>query len=82
VRRLAETTQPHEVEALVTLLDRLPQLAEAMEHEVIPLLGHLAPVAPDIDLLLDRVSQLNHLASRLPKVFRRNDQISLVRSSS
>ncbi len=77
VRRLAETTQPGEVDALVTLLDRLPQLADAMDHEVIPLLGHLGQVGPDINQLLDSVSQLSHMASRLPKVFRRrNRQIS------
>ncbi|MGH3924992.1 MAG: hypothetical protein ACRDTT_19380, partial [Pseudonocardiaceae bacterium] len=71
VRRLAETTQPHEVDALVSLLDRLPQLADAMDHGVIPLLGHLDQVGPDVNQLLDRVSQLNHMASRLPKVLRR-----------
>ncbi len=76
VRRLAETTQPGEVDALVTLLDRLPRLADAMDHEVIPLLARLDQLGPDINQLLDRVSQLNHMASRLPKVFRRrNHQI-------
>ena len=54
----------------MALLDRLPQLADAMDHEVIPLLGHLDQVGPDVNQLLDSVAQLNHLASRLPKVFR------------
>ncbi|MGH3811816.1 MAG: hypothetical protein ACRDUV_05090 [Pseudonocardiaceae bacterium] len=70
-RRLGVTTLPHEVDALESLLDRLPQLADAMDHGVIPLLGHLDQVGPDVNQLLDRVSQLNHMASRLPKVFRR-----------
>ncbi|MGH3906303.1 MAG: hypothetical protein ACRDTE_19300 [Pseudonocardiaceae bacterium] len=71
LRRLAETTQAGGVEAVVTLLDRLPLLADAMEREVIPLLGHLDQVGPDVNQLLDSVSRLNHLASRLPQIFRR-----------
>jgi hypothetical protein len=51
VRRLAETTQPGEVDALVTLLERWG----------------------DVNHLLDNVSQLSHIASRLPKVFRRRN---------
>ncbi|MGH3936653.1 MAG: hypothetical protein ACRDS1_17010 [Pseudonocardiaceae bacterium] len=35
-----------------------------MDHEVIPLLGHLGP---DVNRLHDSVSQLSHMASRLPK---------------
>ena len=73
VRRLAEATQPGGVDALVTLLDRLPQLADAMDHEVIPLLAHLDQVGPDVNQLLDRVSLLNHMTSRLPTVFRRRN---------
>lgn len=73
VRRLAETTQPGDVDALVTLLARLPQLADAMDHEVLPLLGHLGQLGPDINQLLDSVSQLSHMASRLPNVFRRRN---------
>lgn len=70
VRRLAETTQPAEVEALVTLLDRQPQLADAIDHKVIPLLDHLSQRSPDIDRLLDTVSHLSHMISRLPKLSR------------
>jgi hypothetical protein len=72
LRRLAETTQPEALDALVALLDRLPQLAEAMNHELIPLLGHLDRVGPDVNQLLDSVAQLNHMTSRFPAVFRRH----------
>jgi hypothetical protein len=71
-RRLAGTTVPDEVEALVRLLDRLPDLAEAMDHDVLPLLGRLGQLSPDIDELLDGVGQLNHLIHRLPKLWRRH----------
>jgi len=50
---------------------RLPQLADAMDHEVIPLLGQLQQVVPSVNQLLDRAAQLSHMASRPPKVFRR-----------
>jgi hypothetical protein len=55
----------------VHLLGRLPQLADAMDHEVVPLLGHLEQVVPDVNQLLDRARQLGHMAGRLPKVSRR-----------
>ena len=68
---LVETTpQPRDINALATLLDQLPQLADAMGHKVIPLLAHFDQ--PDLGLnhLLDRVSQLSQVAIRLLKVFR------------
>jgi hypothetical protein len=69
--RLADTAHASDVDAFVHLLGRLPQLADAMDHQVIPLLGHLEEVVPDMNQLLDQASQLSHMASRLPKVFRR-----------
>jgi hypothetical protein len=71
VSRLADTTHASDVDALAHLLGRLPQLADAVDHQVIPLLAHLEEVVPDMDQLLDQASQLSHMASRLPKVFRR-----------
>jgi uncharacterized protein YoxC len=71
VRRLAETTDTHEVDALVKLIDRLPRLVNAMDDDVMPLLDRLDQSGPDLNQLLDSVSDLNRMASRLPKVFRR-----------
>lgn len=71
VCRLADTARASDVDALVHLLGRLPQLADAMDQQVIPLLGHLEEVTPDMNQLLDQASQLSHMASRLPKLFRR-----------
>jgi len=71
VRRLAETTQASDIDALVDLAGRLPQLADAMHQQVLPQLVHLQQVAPDVHQLLDLASQLSHMATRLPKVFRR-----------
>ena len=71
LRRLADTTDVHEVDALVKLIDRLPRLANAMDDDVMPLLERLDQSGPDLNQLLDNVSDLNRMASRLPKVFRR-----------
>jgi uncharacterized protein YoxC len=71
VRRLAETTDTREVDALVKLIDRLPRLVNAMDDDVMPLLDRLDQSGPDLNQLLDSVSDLNRMASRLPKVFRR-----------
>lgn len=71
VRRLAETTDAPEVDALVKLIDRLPRLVDAMDDEVTPLLARLDQSGPDLTQLLDSVSDLNRMANRIPKVFRR-----------
>lgn len=71
VRRMADTTDPQEIDALVTLIDRLPTLANAMDGDVIPLLGRIEQIGPDLNELLDNVSDLNRMVSRMPKVFRR-----------
>jgi ABC-type transporter Mla subunit MlaD len=71
VRRMAETTHPQEIDALVSLIDRLPRLATAMDGDVIPLLGRIEEIGPDLNQLMDNVSDLNRMTSRIPKVFRR-----------
>lgn len=71
VRRLADTTDVREVDALVKLIDRLPRLVNAMDDDVMPLLERLDQSGPDLNQLLDNVSDLNRMAGRLPKVFRR-----------
>ena len=71
VRHLANPTHPSDVDAFVQLLERLPQLADAMDHQVIPLLSHLKDVVPDMNQLLDQAYQFRHMASRLPRVFPR-----------
>jgi hypothetical protein len=71
--RRAEATQLGEIDALATLFDRLPQPTDAMDHEVIPLLRHVDQLGPDLNQLLDSLSQLSHMTSRLPRVFRRRN---------
>ncbi|HEX2296908.1 MAG TPA: hypothetical protein VHH34_00065 [Pseudonocardiaceae bacterium] len=71
VRRMADTTDPQEVDALVTLIDRLPRLAHVMDGDVIPLLGRIEQIGPDLNELLDNVGDLNRMMNRVPRVFRR-----------
>lgn len=70
MRRIADTTDPHEIDALVMLIDRLPHLADAM-NDAIPLLGRIDQVGPELNQLLESVSDLNRMVGWLPKAFRR-----------
>jgi ABC-type transporter Mla subunit MlaD len=64
--RLAETTDPREVDALVGLIDRLPVLAEQVERDVVPVMRTLSSVSPDLHDLLDVSRELNEMLARLP----------------
>lgn len=75
VRRMAESTRPQEVDALMSLIDRLPRLASAMDGDVIPLLGRIEEIGPDLNQLMDNVSDLNRMTNRIPKVFRRRREV-------
>lgn len=63
---LAETTHPDEVKALVGLVDQLPELTARMESDVLPILGTLGSVAPDIHDLLVVSRELNDMLAKLP----------------
>jgi ABC-type transporter Mla subunit MlaD len=64
--RLAETTDPREVDALVSLVDRLPVLAEQVERDVVPVMRTLGSVSPDLHDLLETSRELNEMLARLP----------------
>jgi len=66
LERLAETTDPREVDALVQLIDTLPVLADQVERDVLPVLRTLSSVAPDLHELLDVSRQLNEMLAKLP----------------
>jgi hypothetical protein len=68
--RLAETFDPHEVEALVALVDRLPKLLDSVDHDVLPLLGRLNDMAPDLHSLLEAVNDLRSAVAGIPGVGR------------
>jgi ABC-type transporter Mla subunit MlaD len=64
--RLAETTDPREIDALVSIVDRLPALAEQIERDVVPVMRTLSTVSPDLHDLLDTSRELNEMLARLP----------------
>ena len=66
LERLAETTDPREVDAMVALIDQLPLLAAKLETDVIPVLNTLTTVAPDLHDLLDVSRELNEMLAKLP----------------
>jgi len=74
---LADTTHPDEVKALVGLVDHLPELTERMETDVMPILGTLGSVAPDIHDLLTVARELNDMLAKVPgmgRIKRRIDE--------
>ena len=66
IEKVADTTDPHEVEALVQLVNHLPQLVEHMETDVMPMLASLGTVAPDLHDLLAVSRELNDILARVP----------------
>lgn len=77
LEELARTTSPREVDALVGLLDQLPELADKLQTDVLPMLQGLRTVAPDVHDLLDVSRELNGILGHLPgmgKIKRRIDE--------
>ena len=66
LQRIADTTTPHEVDALVGLVDQLPRLVGSLERDVLPVLGTLKTVAPDIHDLLETSRELNDVLVKVP----------------
>lgn len=64
--RLAETTHPDEVDAMVKLIDQLPDLVERLETDILPMLVTLRTVGPDVHDLLDITRELNQMLGKLP----------------
>lgn len=75
LERLAETTAPHEVDAMVELIDHLPALARKMETDIIPVLDSLSTVAPDLHDLLDVSRELNEMLAKIPGMGRVKDRV-------
>jgi archaellum component FlaC len=73
VRRLSETFDPHEVEALVTLIDRMPTLVTHLDEDILPVLESLRDVGTDVHDLVDTVQDLRQIVKGFPgsRLFRR-----------
>jgi ABC-type transporter Mla subunit MlaD len=77
LERLAETTHPDEVAALVTMVDHLPELTHRLETDILPIMGSLGTVAPDLHDLLAVSRELNDMLAKVPglgRIKRRIDE--------
>lgn len=75
VARIADTTSPDEVDAVVKLIDTLPELSEKLRTDILPVLDTLGTVAPDLRDLLDSSKELNEMLSGLPGLGRMKKRI-------
>ena len=66
LRRFAETTDPDEVDALVEVIDLMPQLVDKLTVDILPVIDTLGTVAPDLRDLLDVSKELNEMLGALP----------------
>jgi hypothetical protein len=73
LQKFADTLEPHEVEAAITLIDRLPVLLGHVEDDLLPMLTTLDRVGPDVHEILEVVEDLRRVVTGLPGVslFRR-----------
>jgi len=73
VRRLATTLDPGEIEAMVTLIDRLPVLVTHLDRDILPILASLDGVGTDVHDLLDTVQDMRQVVKGFPgsRLFRR-----------
>lgn len=77
VTKLAETTSPGEVDALVSLIDAMPELVDKLTRDILPTLDTLGTVAPDLRDLLDVSRELNDILGNIPglgRIKRRVDE--------
>ncbi|MCE7008629.1 hypothetical protein LWC34_38320 [Kibdelosporangium philippinense] len=64
--RFAAEMSAHEVEAAIRLVDELPKLAEHMVEDIMPILGTLDRVGPDIHELLDVAKDVRQAIIGIP----------------
>ena len=66
VARVAATTSPDEVAAVVKLIDMMPELVGKLQADIVPVLDTLGTVAPDLRDLLDVVSSVSEMLGAVP----------------
>jgi hypothetical protein len=66
LERLAKSTDPREVDAVVGLVDHLPVLIDQLERDVLPMLTTLRSVAPDLHDLLAASQEVNEMLAKIP----------------
>ncbi|HEU5268613.1 MAG TPA: hypothetical protein VFU36_01725, partial [Jatrophihabitans sp.] len=64
--RLAESTSPAEVDAIVQLIDTVPELVDRLHKEILPILASMTNVAPDIRELLETTQEFAEMLGSVP----------------
>jgi ABC-type transporter Mla subunit MlaD len=64
--RLGATTSPAEVDAIVLLVDTMPELVDRLRKEILPILASMTNVAPDVRELLDTTKEFTAILGSLP----------------
>ncbi|WP_312717595.1 hypothetical protein [Mobilicoccus sp.] len=62
----AHRLDDHEVAALAGMVDKLPQLLRSLEEDVLPMLGKLDQVGPDVHEILETVHEMTLAISGFP----------------
>ncbi|MBB4760933.1 hypothetical protein ACFQFC_32775 [Amorphoplanes digitatis] len=75
-QRFVEELTPEEITAAIRMIDELPRLREHLSDDVMPLLGTLDKVGPDLHALLDVVRDLRMAIVGIPglKMLRRRGE--------
>ena len=68
VRKFADALDATEVDAAIAMVDRMPQVLEHLEHDVLPMLQQLDRVGPDLHAVLEVVEDLRRVVTGLPGV--------------
>jgi hypothetical protein len=66
--RFADALHPDEVAAAIGLVDRMPQLLDHVENDVLPVLQNLDRVGPDLHEVLEIVEDLRRVVTGLPGI--------------
>jgi methyl-accepting chemotaxis protein len=64
--RFVTEMSAHEIEAAIRLVDELPRLAQHMTEDIMPILGTLDRVGPDIHELLDVAKDVRQAIQGIP----------------
>jgi ABC-type transporter Mla subunit MlaD len=68
MKKFAESLDPSEVAAAISLVDRLPVVLDHLENDVLPMLRQLDRVGPDLHEILEVVEDLRRVITGLPGV--------------
>lgn len=71
ITRLAESTDPDEVEALVRLVDQVPLLVDKLQSDIVPIMESMSTVGPDIHAMLAAIGDLADMLEKVPGLNRR-----------